>query len=276
MSLTPFILCVAPNGARRGKADHPHLPITVAEIARDAAATSEAGAAMLHLHVRDRDGRHLLDADAYREAIAAVRREAGDDLLVQITTEAGGRYSPAQQMALVDELGPEALSVAVRELFAESADERAAASFLARQARRGTLVQHILYDVHDIGRFEALAGSGAIPLEGASQILVLGCYAAGQLSAPVELVPMLAARLVDTVWMVCAFGLREAAAALTAAAVDGHARVGFENNLHLPDGIMAPDNSALVVTVASALSATGRQLATPTEARMLFRSASVP
>jgi len=272
MSPAPFILCVAPNGARRSKADHPRLPITAWEIAREAAATREAGASMLHLHVRDREGRHLLDADAYRETIAAIRREAGDDLLVQITTEAVGRYSPAEQMGVVDEVAPEAVSIAVRELFAEGADDRPAAGFLARQARRQTRVQHILYDVADIVRFEALAHSGAIPLEGASQILVLGRYAAGQVCDPADLIPMLSARRLPLDWMVCAFGPREAAAGLAAAALGGHARVGFENNLHLPDGALAPDNSALVAAVAAALPATGRRLATPAEARAAQRS----
>jgi len=274
MSTAPFILCVAPNGARRGKADHPRLPITTEEIAREAAAAREAGAAMLHLHVRDRDGRHLLDAAAYREAIAAVRREVGDDLLVQITTEAVGRYSPAEQIAVVDEVAPEAASIAVRELFAEGADAGAAAHFLTRQARRGALIQHILYDVADVIRFEALARSGSIPLEGASQILVLGRYAAGQVSDPAELIPVLAARSVAITWMVCAFGSREAAAGIAAAALGGHARVGFENNMFLPDGALAPDNSALIAAVAAALPTTGRRLATPAEARAAFRSAS--
>ena len=48
-----FAIAVAPNGARRTKADHPRLPMTPAEIAREAAAAREAGAAMLHLHIRD-------------------------------------------------------------------------------------------------------------------------------------------------------------------------------------------------------------------------------
>jgi uncharacterized protein (DUF849 family) len=73
--------------------------------------------------------------------------------------------------------------------------------------------------------------------------------------------------------MLCAFGPREAAAGLAAAALGGHARVGFENNLQLPDGALAPDNSALVAAVAAALPATGRRVATPAEARALFRSA---
>ncbi len=225
---------------------------------------------MLHLHVRDRDGAHTLDADLYKQAIAAVRREAGDDLFIQITTEAVGRFSPAEQMAAVDAVAPEGASIAVRELFAHETDEAAAAAFLARQARRGLLVQHILYDAGDIARFEALLSRGLIPREGASEILVLGRYATGQQSDPAELPPLLAARTLPLPWMVCAFGRREAAAALVGAALGGHARVGFENNLHLPDGALAPDNAALVAVVAGALPAVGRRPATPDEARRLM------
>lgn len=225
---------------------------------------------MLHLHVRDRDGAHTLDADLYRQVISAVRREAGCELLIQITTEAIGRFSPAEQMAAVDRIAPEAASIAIRELFPEGADERLAAEFLARQARRGLLAQHILYDVDDINRFEALAARGVIPREGTSQILVLGRYAPEQISSPADLPPMLAARTIAVPWMVCAFGRREAAAGVVAAALDGHVRVGFENNLHLPDGRIAPDNAALVAVVAAALQATGRRPASPGEARRLF------
>jgi uncharacterized protein (DUF849 family) len=270
MSETPCILCVAPNGARRGKADHPRLPMTPTEIAREAAAAREAGAAMLHLHVRDRDGAHALDAELYLEATAAVRREAGADLLIQITTEAVGRFSPAEQIAVVDAVAPEAASIAVRELFAEGADERPPAAFLARCARQGVKIQFILYDVADIARFEALVARGAIPIEGASQILVLGRYATGQQSSPGELLPLLAARTQPFAWMVCAFGRREAAAGVAAAALDGHVRVGFENNLHLPDGRIAPDNAALVAAVTAALPALGRRPASPDEARRLL------
>ena len=72
--------------------------------------------------------------------------------------------------------------------------------------------------------------------------------------------------------MACAFGPREATVLLAAAALGGHGRVGFENNLHLPDGALAPDNSALVKSVVSALSATGRRIATSEEARTMFLS----
>ena len=64
---------------------------------------------MMHMHVRRPDGRHLLDAQAYRDALAAVRKAVGDELLVQVTSEAAGVYRAAEQMAMVRELAPEAV-----------------------------------------------------------------------------------------------------------------------------------------------------------------------
>ncbi len=109
-------IAVAPNGGRRTQADHPALPLTPAELARVAAECRDAGAAMIHTHVRDRDGDHLLDAEAYRAAIAAIRAEVGDDLVLQITSESLGRYRPEEQMAVVRATRPEAVSLALREL----------------------------------------------------------------------------------------------------------------------------------------------------------------
>ena len=64
------VVAVAPNGGRRTKADHPALPLTAGELARTAAECLEQGASMIHLHVRDQAGKHLLDAEAYRAATA--------------------------------------------------------------------------------------------------------------------------------------------------------------------------------------------------------------
>ncbi|HSK39616.1 MAG TPA: 3-keto-5-aminohexanoate cleavage protein, partial [Arenibaculum sp.] len=113
-------IMVAPNGARRTRADHPALPMTAGELAAAAAACLDAGASMMHVHVRDRAGRHVLDAGLYRDAFAAIRAEVGDRLVLQATTEAVGRYAPAEQMALVEDLRPEAVSMAVRELIPDA------------------------------------------------------------------------------------------------------------------------------------------------------------
>ena len=266
----PLVITVAPNGARRGKADHPALPVTPAEIAREAVRCHEAGAAMIHLHVRDSAGTHAIDPDLYREAITAIRREAGEEMIIQVTTEAVGRFTPAEQMVAMRTLQPEAFSVAVRELIPDEAAEGPAASFLTGEAQRGTLVQHILYDAEDVSRFIGLVERDVIPTSGASVLFVLGRYTQGQQSAPEDLLPMLARWTLPLPWSLCAFGRREAACATTAACLGGHARVGFENNLHRPDGALAADNAALVAGLASVVRALGIPIATADEARTLF------
>ena len=266
----PLVITVAPTGARRGKADHPALPIMPDEIAREAARCREAGAAMLHLHVRDSAGAHSIDPDLYRTAMAAVRREAGNDLLIQVTTEAVGVYSAQEQMAVMRDLRPEAFSVALRELIPDEAAEGEAASFLAGEARRGTLVQHILYDVEDVRRFTDLVRREVVPQASASALFVLGRYTQGQQSSPADLLPFLDAWTLALPWSLCAFGLREAACATAAACLGGHVRVGFENNLHRPDGSVAADNAELVQGMASVASALGFKIARPEEARKAF------
>lgn len=110
----PLILAVAPTGARLTKADHAALPMTADEIARDAARCLERGACMVHLHVRDHNGRHTLDVDAYRDATAAIRRATGERLIVPATSEAAGLYAPAEQMAVIRGLCPQAIGSRLR------------------------------------------------------------------------------------------------------------------------------------------------------------------
>lgn len=272
-TMPPLIVTVAPNGARRTKIDHPAIPLTADEIGREAAICREAGAAMIHLHVRDADGRHVLDASAYEDAIAAVKREAGADMLIQITTEAVGIYAPGAQMAVVGDVAPEAFSIALREILPNEALEPPVARFLAGEATRRTLIQYILYDTGDLARFESLLARGIVPPTDASVLYVLGRYTPGQVSAPTDLLPFLAAATHELPWAVCAFGAREAACTTAAAALGGHARVGFENNLAAPDGSPASGNAALVAAVATAARAFGRPIADPDTARTIFHGA---
>jgi uncharacterized protein (DUF849 family) len=223
---------------------------------------------MIHVHVRDADGAHILDADAYGDVTREIRKEAGPHLIVQITTEAVSRYTPRQQMDVIEKVRPEAVSVALRELMPEPDTE--ASLFLRRLAAGDCLVQHILYDAGDVVRFQDLVAAGTVPTRHASVLFVLGRYTAGQQSDPSDLVPFLSSWSLDLPWTTCAFGRRETACVVAAAALGGHGRVGFENNLHLPDGRMAPDNPALVQSVVSGAAAIGLRPATPDEARAMF------
>lgn len=266
----PFVIMVAPTGARRTKQNHPNLPITPDEVARTAAECHEAGAAAIHIHVRDRDGAHSLNGDAYRATLAAVRREVGTDMLCQITTEAVGRFTPAEQMACVRDVRPDAVSIAVRELFADASAEVEGGAFLAETVGHGTGVQYIIYDTGDLDRFHNLKRRGIVPDGPSPMILVLGRYTANQQSHPSDLLPFLAAIEDKDIWMTCAFGSLEGASALTAAGLGGHSRVGFENNMHLADGQMAPSNAALVAQTAQNLPVMGRSNAGIVDARRVL------
>ncbi len=255
MSFAPVFITVAPNGARRMKADHARLPMTAEEIAACAAACESAGAAMIHMHVRDADGRHSLDADLYKRAIEATRRDASESLIFQITTESAGRYTPAEQMQAVRDVRPEAASIAFRELCPTEADEPGYADFLAECADASVWVQHILYSPGEVRRFAELRLRGIVPEGPATALAVIGAYAGEPPSTPalVDRFIDAAEAVGDCLWSVCAFGRSELQVLLHAAARGWSVRTGFENNVLRPDGGKAHDNADLVSLLAASL-----------------------
>lgn len=266
------LIAVAPNGGRRTKTDHPAIPVTAAETARTAAACRDAGAAMIHIHVRDENQRHSLDVDLYRNAIAAARREAGPDMVIQATTESVGMYDSNRQMEMVRALKPEAISMGLREL-APSDDDRANfAEFMQWLARERIAAQIIIYDMHDAERVRRWAREGVFDAAATSVLFVVGKYVPQTTGTPQDLLPLYqsCADLFRD-WMLCAFGPRETACVATAALLGGHCRVGFENNLHLPNGEGAADNAAIVRATASALTGLGLSIMGPRELRELWK-----
>ena len=267
---TPLIVTVAPNGAYKTTEQHPALPITPETLAETARSCLDAGAAMMHMHVRRPDGRHLLDAQAYQDATAAVRRAVGQNLVIQITTEAAQVYEPPAQMAVVRDVRPEAVSVGLRELLKPEVPEAELHAFFSWLVQENIMTQVILYDEQDVAHWQRLRVQGVIPEAPWFLLFVLGRYTAGQTSSPTDLLPFLAADEGRYPWAMCAFGPRENACAITAAGLGGHVRVGFENNLYLKDGSTAPDNAALVAQVADGARALGRPLATADDVRRRF------
>lgn len=254
---------VAPNGARRTRADHPELPVTVSQIAETAAACWRAGAGALHLHVRDDDAIHTLDAGRYREAMSAVADATDRQMAIQVTTESVGRYRPEEQVAVVKALMPKAISVALREICHGQSNEDFAAGFYHWAREAGVAVQHILYSPQEVFQLSDMIGRETIPGNHHAAIFVLGRYTTGQQSQPEDLDPYVQAletcRLSDRVtWMVCAFGAGETACLAYALARGGHARVGFENSLWNADGSLAQSNEQRVGTICAISDLIGR------------------
>jgi uncharacterized protein (DUF849 family) len=228
----------------------------------------------MHIHVRNEAGAHVLDAGRYAEAIAAIRERTDGKMLVQVTTEAVGRYSPSEQMDLVRTLHPAAISVALREILGNG--EAAASAFFSWAAGEGIAVQHILYDSADLDKFAELHDRGGLGDTAQPRLLfVLGRYAADQESRPEDLDVFLDGlerhRLsASAVWSVCAFGRGETSVLAAALALGGHVRVGFENSLWNADGRIARDNAERVAAIASIARTAGRPLASARQARAIL------
>lgn len=247
--MAQYSLMVAPNGARRGREDHPQLPVTDEQMARAAAACFAAGAQALHLHVRDAQGRHTLDAGRYRAAMDAVRDQV-PGLAIQITTESAGIYDTAAQVACLEALRPVAASVSLREM---ARDARQAKRAYALCHEAGTDVQHILYGPDCITRLRGWFQDGTVPAQMRNAIFVLGQYSPSVLAQPSDLTRFLAATAdLHLNWSVCAFGRNERACLLAAVAAGGDVRIGFENNIETPEGDLLADNAASVAAFVQA------------------------
>ena len=269
MAEQKVLIAVAPNGARRSRKDHPALPVTPDEIAETAAACTQAGAAMIHLHIRDERGEHSLDPVRYQQAITAIKKRVGDSMLIQVSSEAAGRFSVDEQIAAMEILMPDCVSLGLREYIRDDATINPGAGFLERLYRNQTLIQYVLYSPEEVRWYEQLCEQRIIPGDLHMLLFVLGRYG-GESARPDQLTAYLDALQRPSPWMVCAFGSEEQQVMEEVIKHGGHCRVGFENNLELTDGRLAKDNAELVQKTASLVMNSNGGIADSVFARRLF------
>ena len=180
-------------------------------------------------------------------------------MMVQVTTEAVGRYSPEDQRAVVRELGHDQVSIALREM-SEGQSEDELRSFYHWASGAGIGIQHILYTPREIRMFENLVASGVVPSAGVEMLFVLGQYSGVRESRPGDLSRYLHERR-DSVagagWAVCAFGRHETECLVKGVMSGGKARIGFENNLFNLDGSVAAGNAERVAELVRAIKTAG-------------------
>jgi uncharacterized protein (DUF849 family) len=267
--MTPTIIMVAPNGARKTRHDHPNLPLSIEETVDEAQRCFEAGASVLHAHVRGSEDEHVLDAGRYRELLAEMTLRV-PRMLLQITSEAVGRYNPQEQVACIQAVKPTMTSMALREITSDFRQLDVARAFFEWCVEAGVHLQHIVYSAEELDRFVEFRRQGIIPQAHRCVLFVLGRYAADFQSDPNDLIPFLERDLSDLDWFTCAFGTREQACVMSGIEAGGHARVGFENNLTLPDGGIADSSAALVSSLSEAILAGNRRVAAPRDAAQLL------
>ena len=274
MSLPPMVITAAMVGAETTRAQTPALPITPDEIAEDAAKCREAGAAMVHLHVRKPDGSPSQDAELYRAAIRAIRKKC--DVLIQTST--GG----AVGMKVDERCGPLTLTGADRPDMATLStgtvnfgedvfwNPRPLVRDIAGRIKAAGLKPEIeCFDCGMIDEARYLAKEGLIQLP-AHFDFVLGVP--GALAARAEALDFMIASLPEgSTWTCAAMSRFQLPFVELSAEKGGNARVGLEDNIFLSKGVLAKGNYELVAEAAKRAKAKGRTLATPQEARGLLR-----
>ncbi|MBL4807064.1 MAG: 3-keto-5-aminohexanoate cleavage protein [Rhodobacteraceae bacterium] len=243
-------IMVAPNGAYLTKSDHPAVPMTLPELVQTATKCFAAGAKGIHFHLRDENGQHLLDAGQYREAIAEISW-AVPQMMVQITSESAGIYSPAEQRRTVLESGAKNASVSPVEI-AREPDITITRRFYQDCIDNEITLQHILYHPSDLDILLKFLGASEIRNSGHQLLYVLGrrTNTAIKTSALLgQFITKSAIQLKTPDWAVCAFGASETDSLLLAHRLGGKIRVGFENSVLTSNGSVAPDNAARVSEV---------------------------
>jgi 3-keto-5-aminohexanoate cleavage enzyme len=270
----PMVITAAMVGAETTRAQTPYLPITADEIGEDAAKCREAGAAMVHIHVRLPDGRPSQDTELFRAAIRAIRKRC--DILIQVST--GG----AVGMGVDERCGGLQLTGADRPDMATLStgtvnfgddvfwNPRPLVRDIARRIQGLGLKPEIeCFDTGMIEEAYALAKEGFISFP-AHFDFVLGV--GGALGARPEALDFMRSYIPkDSTWTCAAMGRHQLPFVELAAERGGNARVGLEDNIYLSKGVLAKGNHELVAEAAKRAKAKGRTLATPQQARELLR-----
>ncbi|WIG97884.1 3-keto-5-aminohexanoate cleavage protein [Myxococcus sp. SDU36] len=271
---TPMVITAALVGAETTREQTPHLPITAEEIAEDAARCREAGAAMVHIHVRTPDGKPSQDAELFRAAIRAIRKRT--DVLIQTSTGGAVGMTVDQRcgpLTLTGEDRPDMATLTTGTVnFGEEVfwNPRPLVRDIARRIRAiGLRPELECFDVGMIDEARYLAKEGLVDLP-AHFDFVLGVP--GTLQPRPEVLDFMIASLPEgSTWTVAGVGRHQLAYVDEAAKRGGNARVGLEDNIYLSKGVLAKGNWELVAEAAKRARAHGREPASPEQARKLLR-----
>jgi len=267
-----LIITAAITGAETTKEMNPALPVTAEEQARDAKACIEAGAAIIHLHVRGADAKPTQNMGDFRAAIEAIRAACTLTPIIQLST--GGAVGEAmdKRIAPVVALKPEMASLNVGSLsFGDDVFinhpldvEKLAKNFLDLKV----VPEVEVYEPGHIDITKRLLKKGLLRHPVHYQF-VLG-VPGGMNGEAKSLVFMRESIDPQDGWGVAGIGRYELSCATHAILMGGHVRVGLEDNVYYRKGELATSNAQLVARVVRLAKELGREVATPAEAREML------
>lgn len=269
----PMVVNVALTGAVPDKADNATLPVTPEEIAADAIACAEAGASVVHIHVRDESGAPTHRRDLYERALGPIR-ERSPELVVCVTTSSRVDPDPSARMAgleLDPPLRPDMASLTLGSFnFPRSISANPPDAIVALLERMGELDIRPEFEVFELGMvntLRVLSERGLVPDPPVVNILLgsLGAAPAfvGDLARIAERLPS------GAEWAGAGIGLYQRPMTIAAAIMDGNVRTGLEDN-PAGDGSSPWGNVDAVRLAVAAAALAGREVASPAQARRRF------
>ncbi|MEA2597262.1 MAG: 3-keto-5-aminohexanoate cleavage enzyme [Thermomicrobiales bacterium] len=266
-----LIISAALTGSWPTKAQNPAVPITEEEIAQAALECAEAGAAIVHIHVRNEQGKVTCDPARYAKVRDLIRAR-GSDVVINMSTGGGaGQTTDEQRMEPVS-LSPEIASFDCGSLnfgqgvFVNSPkflDELA-----SRMEQHGVLPEIECFEPGHVANALRLIDEGKLKPPFWFQF-VLGVRGGSpgtvkQLLHLLEMIPP------GALWSVCGIGRAQLPLGLAGMAMGGHVRTGLEDNLYYHKGQLAESNAQLVARLVRVAGEIGRPIATPADARQIL------
>lgn len=268
----PCIICVAITGSLPTKADNPAVPITIAEQVESTHAAFEAGAAIMHAHVRDDEGKPTSDPERFARLKEAVEQHC-PGMIIQLST--GGRSGAGQTRGGMLPLRPDMASLSVgsnnfpTRIYENPPD---LVDWLAAEMLKYDVKPEVeAFDLSHILKAAEMKAKGQ--LAGVPYVqFVMGVRNAMPADRDVfdYYIKTVNRLFPGAPW--CAAGIGPAQIVLNDWAVSsgGHARTGLEDNVRLDKTTLAPSNAALVGRVVALCEKYGRPVATPAQARQML------
>ncbi|MBE3574323.1 MAG: 3-keto-5-aminohexanoate cleavage protein [Firmicutes bacterium] len=265
----PLVIVAAICGAETTREDNPNLPLTPEELAEAATLARAAGAAMVHLHVRDQAGRPTQDREVFRRTMELIRAQS--DILIQVST-GGAVGMTLEERAQPLELDPDMATLTCGTVnFGEGVflnPPDGIRQLARRMLERGIRPELEILDVGMLAFAQRLEKEGLIkpPLH---FDLVLGVRG-GIPGGARNLVHLVESLPPGATWSVAGIGRWETPMGAMAIAMGGHVRVGLEDNVYYHRGVLAESNAQLVARMARIAAELGRPVADPATARQIL------
>lgn len=265
------LVTVAPTGAEHDKEHVPNLPVTLDELVATARACQRAGAAMIHVHIRDEHARPTLDQARLKATVEALRAET--DLIVQLST-GGAVTDPEDDRLTVLDAMPDSASCTMGTVnFGDDVFLNRwefVVELHRRMRERGIVPEYEIFDLGQLASLHRLLDEHGAPAGGHVHVdLVMGVP--GGMPGDVETLVAALRLLPDgATFGATGVGRTSLPVMFAALAAGGHVRVGMEDTLSFARGQRVVDNAQLVARAAELAGLAQRPPLAPQEARSLL------